>query len=156
MRSNILARDPLPDVKKAFNVASREESHRGLHHESGSGSGFWGNVQHAAFVIKSNNFKGTGSESGRFYLFDVDQNGKSMCGLSNSTFVCHVSKQLWHRRLGHPYDQVLSILSKSVGLRYDNISLLMTSVIRPSRPGIFFPLSNHKSDPVGDLIHLDL
>ncbi|GJT84700.1 ribonuclease H-like domain-containing protein [Tanacetum coccineum] len=36
IRSNILARDPLPDVKEAFNVVSREESHRGLH--SGSGS----------------------------------------------------------------------------------------------------------------------
>ncbi|GJU73869.1 ribonuclease H-like domain-containing protein, partial [Tanacetum coccineum] len=39
--------------------------------------------------------EGTGSEHGGIYLFDVDQNGKSMCGLSNSAFVCHVSKQLW-------------------------------------------------------------
>ncbi|GJW78361.1 ribonuclease H-like domain-containing protein [Tanacetum coccineum] len=31
IKSNILARDPLPDVKEAFNVVSREESHRGLH-----------------------------------------------------------------------------------------------------------------------------
>ncbi|GKF73877.1 hypothetical protein Tco_0220209, partial [Tanacetum coccineum] len=35
IRSNILASDPLPDVKEAFNVVSREESHRGVH--SGSG-----------------------------------------------------------------------------------------------------------------------
>ncbi|GJS14226.1 ribonuclease H-like domain-containing protein [Tanacetum coccineum] len=54
-RGNILARDPLPDVKEAFNVVSKEESHRGLHPGFGSGSG--GKVQPAAFVVKSNNFK---------------------------------------------------------------------------------------------------
>ncbi|GKC43827.1 ribonuclease H-like domain-containing protein [Tanacetum coccineum] len=31
IRSNILAKDPLPNVKDAFYVVSREESHRGLH-----------------------------------------------------------------------------------------------------------------------------
>nr|GEW82599.1 ribonuclease H-like domain-containing protein [Tanacetum cinerariifolium] len=30
-KGNILARDPLLDIKEAFNVVSREESHRGLH-----------------------------------------------------------------------------------------------------------------------------
>ncbi|GJY35044.1 hypothetical protein Tco_0420422 [Tanacetum coccineum] len=56
IKSNILARDPLPDVKEAFNVVSREESHRGLH--PGTGSGFGNKVQPAAFVVKSNNFRG--------------------------------------------------------------------------------------------------
>nr|GEX92633.1 hypothetical protein [Tanacetum cinerariifolium] len=59
IRSNILARDPLLDVKEAFNVVSREESHRGLHSGSGSSSG--NKVQHAAFVVKSNNYKGGNS-----------------------------------------------------------------------------------------------
>ncbi|GJR63196.1 hypothetical protein Tco_1505358 [Tanacetum coccineum] len=55
-RRNILARDPLLDVKDAFDVVSREESHRGLHPGSGSGSG--SKVHLAAFVAKPNNFKG--------------------------------------------------------------------------------------------------
>lgn len=50
IRSNVLARDPLPDVKEAFNVISREESHRGLHPSTGSSS----KVQPAAFVVKHN------------------------------------------------------------------------------------------------------
>ncbi|GJU57323.1 hypothetical protein Tco_1235089 [Tanacetum coccineum] len=51
--SNILSKDPLPDVKDAFSVVSREESRRGLHPGSLSGS----KVQLAAFVFKSNSFK---------------------------------------------------------------------------------------------------
>ncbi|GJY35043.1 ribonuclease H-like domain-containing protein [Tanacetum coccineum] len=62
IRSNILARDPLPDVKEAFNVVSREESHRGLHPGTRSGSG--NKVQPAALVVKSNNFRGMNLEGG--------------------------------------------------------------------------------------------
>ncbi|GJS85548.1 hypothetical protein Tco_0752089 [Tanacetum coccineum] len=40
----------------------------------------------------------------------------NIVGLSNSAFVCHVSKQLWHNRLGHPVEQVLSILRDHVHL----------------------------------------
>ncbi|GJT89630.1 ribonuclease H-like domain-containing protein [Tanacetum coccineum] len=150
--SNILARDPLPDVREVFNVVSRVESHRGLH--PGSGSGFGNKVQPAAFVVKTNNYRGndfkkgnnssanrgpnpnllwvtimevqmdlnliktvgTGSEAGGLYLFDVEQNSKFVVGLSISTFVYHAFKQLWHSRLSHPADQVLSILSKTIRL----------------------------------------
>ncbi|GKA87806.1 ribonuclease H-like domain-containing protein, partial [Tanacetum coccineum] len=209
IRSNILARDSLPDVKEAFNVVSKEDSHRGLHPGYGSGSG--GKVQPAAFVVKSNNFKGnnfkrgnnnianrgsspnllcknyglightieslnltighpngtlakitvvgnlrltanvvlsdvlvvpkyydlnlvktmgTGSESGGLYLFDVDQNGKSMCGLSKSAF--------------------------SIGLRYDNHMSPCDICHKAKQTRDHFPLSDHKSISVGDLIHLDL
>ncbi|GKA40662.1 hypothetical protein Tco_0733255 [Tanacetum coccineum] len=43
----------LPDVKEAFNIVSREESHRGLHRNSGSSS----KAKPASFVAKSNNLK---------------------------------------------------------------------------------------------------
>ncbi|GKE98929.1 hypothetical protein Tco_0022280, partial [Tanacetum coccineum] len=33
--SNLLAREPIPDVKEAFNIVFREEYHRGLHPSSG-------------------------------------------------------------------------------------------------------------------------
>ncbi|GJZ12978.1 putative RNA-directed DNA polymerase, partial [Tanacetum coccineum] len=51
IRSTILAKEPLPNVKDAFYVVSREESHRGLHPGSSSSS----KIQHAAFIAKTNN-----------------------------------------------------------------------------------------------------
>ncbi|GJR51390.1 ribonuclease H-like domain-containing protein [Tanacetum coccineum] len=51
IRSTILAKDPLPNVKDAFYVVSREESHRGLHPGSSSSS----KIQPAAFIAKTNN-----------------------------------------------------------------------------------------------------
>ncbi|GKD98354.1 hypothetical protein Tco_1382251, partial [Tanacetum coccineum] len=35
VRSSLLTRDPLPEVKNAYNVISREESHRGVPESSG-------------------------------------------------------------------------------------------------------------------------
>nr|GEU76526.1 ribonuclease H-like domain-containing protein [Tanacetum cinerariifolium] len=55
IKSNIIARDPLPDVDEAFNMVYREESHRGLHPETGSGLG--NKVQPTTFVAKTNNFR---------------------------------------------------------------------------------------------------
>ncbi|GKC02549.1 ribonuclease H-like domain-containing protein [Tanacetum coccineum] len=94
------------------------------------------------------------SESGSLYLFDVEQNGMSMYGLSNSAFVCHVSKQLWHNRLGHPFDQVLFILSKSIGLRYDKHTYPCDIRHKARQTMDRFPLSDHKSVFVGDLAYL--
>ncbi|GJS71911.1 ribonuclease H-like domain-containing protein [Tanacetum coccineum] len=53
IKSNILSRDPFSGFKYAFNIVSREESHKGLHHGSVSDS----KVQPVVFVAKSNNFK---------------------------------------------------------------------------------------------------
>lgn len=51
VRSNLLMREPLPDVKSAFAIISREESHRGV-----SLSGTSGNKsQPSAFVVQTNN-----------------------------------------------------------------------------------------------------
>nr|GFA09961.1 ribonuclease H-like domain-containing protein [Tanacetum cinerariifolium] len=49
-RSNLLTRDPLPDVKDAFAVVSREESHRGLAPGKTSAKS-----NPAAFVAKTDN-----------------------------------------------------------------------------------------------------
>ncbi|GKC11253.1 reverse transcriptase domain-containing protein [Tanacetum coccineum] len=48
-RSNLLARDPLPDLKEAFTVVSREESHMGL------APGKLSAKNPAAFVVTTNN-----------------------------------------------------------------------------------------------------
>ncbi|GJZ88295.1 ribonuclease H-like domain-containing protein [Tanacetum coccineum] len=51
IRSTILAKDLLPNVKDSFYVVSREESHMGLH----PGSSGANKSQPAAFVVKTNN-----------------------------------------------------------------------------------------------------
>nr|GEV61146.1 ribonuclease H-like domain-containing protein [Tanacetum cinerariifolium] len=54
--SNILAREPLLDVKEAFNVVTKEESYRGLHPDAGSSN----KAQPAAFVVKSYKLESAG------------------------------------------------------------------------------------------------
>nr|GEY10192.1 ribonuclease H-like domain-containing protein [Tanacetum cinerariifolium] len=51
IKSTILANDPLPNVKDAFYVLSREDFHRGLHFGGSSTN----KSQSAAFVVKTNN-----------------------------------------------------------------------------------------------------
>nr|GEV09588.1 ribonuclease H-like domain-containing protein [Tanacetum cinerariifolium] len=96
------------------------------------------------------------NEFGGLYMFDEDKNGKSKCGMSNYVFVCHVSKALWHCRLGHPSDQVLSVLSKNIGLKYDKHVSPCDICHKAKQTRDPFSLSNHKSVTVGDLVHLDL
>nr|GFB43656.1 ribonuclease H-like domain-containing protein [Tanacetum cinerariifolium] len=70
---------------------------------------------------------GTGSKTGSLYFFDLDKNGKCITAKSNSVFVCHVSSELWHYRLGRIADQVLSTLGLLVrmGISF-SLLLLMT------------------------------
>ncbi|GJY23360.1 ribonuclease H-like domain-containing protein [Tanacetum coccineum] len=57
--------------------------------------------------LKTEKILGTGSEYGGLYLFDMN---KSNCiGQSNVDMSFHVSKLLWHNRLGHPAEQVLYV-----------------------------------------------
>nr|GEY08843.1 putative Gag-polypeptide of LTR copia-type [Tanacetum cinerariifolium] len=104
----------------------------------------------------SANMAGIGSEATCLYLFDVEQCGKSVVGLANSTFMCHASKQLWHSRLGHPSDHVLSVLSSKFGLKYDKHVSPCDICHQAKQTREPFPLSDHKSLFVGDLVHLDL
>nr|GFA13051.1 ribonuclease H-like domain-containing protein [Tanacetum cinerariifolium] len=60
IRSSLLSRETLPDVKDAFAIVSREESHRGL--ASSSSSGFETKPQVSSFVAKSNNWSNNGNK----------------------------------------------------------------------------------------------
>ncbi|GJR87364.1 ribonuclease H-like domain-containing protein [Tanacetum coccineum] len=51
---------------------------------------------------------GTGSKSGGLYLFDMNKD--HTIGKSNMVMCYNASKLLWHNRLGHSADQVLSVL----------------------------------------------
>ncbi|GKC85089.1 ribonuclease H-like domain-containing protein [Tanacetum coccineum] len=98
----------------------------------------------------------TDSEFGALYLFDIDKIGEYVSAMCNYVFVCHVSSELWHYRLGHPADQVLSILGKKLGFsKKDHISHgdICHKAKKTMEP---FPLSDHKSNFVGDIIHCDV
>ncbi|GJS17042.1 ribonuclease H-like domain-containing protein [Tanacetum coccineum] len=159
IRSNLLARDPLPDVE-AFNVVSRKESHRGLHpgtrsigHPDDTLAKISpiGNLRLSANIVlfdvlvileycdlKVVKTVGIGNESGGLYMFAEDEN------------------ELWHSRLGHPSDQVLSVLSKSIGLKYDKCISPCDICHKAKQTRDPFPLSDHKFVSVGDLVHLNL
>ncbi|GJW28275.1 ribonuclease H-like domain-containing protein [Tanacetum coccineum] len=97
---------------------------------------------------------GIGSESGGLYLFDVDYKLPKI--KSNFSIMCyHVSKSVWHNRLGHPSDQVLKFLKSS-------LKISKPEHVKPCEICHFskqtrepLPLSDHKSESLGDLIHLD-
>ncbi|GJW42003.1 putative RNA-directed DNA polymerase [Tanacetum coccineum] len=104
--------------------------------------------------LKRERILGTGSESGGLYLFDVI---KSNCiGQSNMVMNFHVSKMLWHNRLGHPADQVLFVLKVNLNMS-DNTYVPVCEICqRAKQTREPFPLSDHKSKTLGELVHLDL
>ncbi|GJT90996.1 hypothetical protein Tco_1079841 [Tanacetum coccineum] len=61
---------------------------------------------------------GTGGESYGLYFYDL---GKKH--VNSSISVCHLSKCLWHNRLGHPADQVFEVLKGKLNI--DNFQLLI-------------------------------
>nr|GEX13049.1 hypothetical protein [Tanacetum cinerariifolium] len=97
---------------------------------------------------------GTGSESGGLYLFDL-QSDKNI-GNVNMIHAFNVSKSPWHSRLGHPADQVLAVLKDELKLSKNTDVYACEVCHRAKQTNEPFPLSDHKSKKVGDLIHLDL
>ncbi|XP_071724491.1 uncharacterized protein [Rutidosis leptorrhynchoides] len=97
---------------------------------------------------------GTGRSSGGLYLF----NAIDYCKMNSSSCnaICYVSAQLWHQRLGHPFDQVLKVLKGHLKIDNTNISYPCDTCHRAKQIRDPFPLSEHKSKDLGDLVHLDL
>nr|GEW38001.1 ribonuclease H-like domain-containing protein [Tanacetum cinerariifolium] len=98
IKSFILSRENLPDVKSAYAIISSEESHR----------------------------IATGSESGT------------------------------SQRLGYPADQVLDVLKTTLNFDNKNTELICGTCQRAKQTKEPFPLSDHVSTVLGELVHLDL
>ncbi|GKA64600.1 ribonuclease H-like domain-containing protein [Tanacetum coccineum] len=106
--------------------------------------------------LKLGKIVGAGSESDSLYMFNCNSNGKSFSGLCNFGVVCYVSKELWHCKLSHPANQVLSVLSDKIRFKSgDHVSTcdICHKAKQTREP---FPLSDHKSVKMDDLIHLDV
>ncbi|GKA79058.1 putative reverse transcriptase domain-containing protein [Tanacetum coccineum] len=76
---------------------------------------------------------------------------RNIASQSNMVMNFHVSKLLWHNRLGHPADQVLSVLKKDLNI-FDNTSVPMCEICQKDKQTREpFPLSDHKSKSLGEL-----
>ncbi|KAF5815624.1 putative RNA-directed DNA polymerase [Helianthus annuus] len=84
-------------------------------------------------------------------LYMIGRNGNSV----NTCFNSVLMSNMWHSRLGHPSDQVLAGLKGSLGIK--SIQHGPCEICHKSKQvRVPFPLSEHKSKTVGNLVHLDL
>ncbi|GKA24216.1 hypothetical protein Tco_0710249 [Tanacetum coccineum] len=137
IRSSLLTQTELPDVKDAFVIVCREESHRGLGSELNITVGYpngttakirkVGNLKLTSNIVlfdvlvipeyrdlKRENVLRTG-EAGGLYVFNTKY--KTPNFKSNNSFLCfNVSKGIWHNKLGHPSDQVISVLKNILSI----------------------------------------
>nr|GEW91204.1 putative reverse transcriptase, RNA-dependent DNA polymerase, Gag-polypeptide of LTR copia-type [Tanacetum cinerariifolium] len=207
VRSSLLTRDPLLEVKDAYNLISREESHIGVPESSSGTEGTSSNVNrgpnpnlnwkhygkightidrcfeivgfpqgfkrnfnsnsnsgkqsfNANSDVKMSDKPSSPSQSSGFTSEQIQKilnliNDKStgsihanMAGKSNMVMNFHVSKLLWPNRLGHPADQVLSMLKKDLNIS-DNTSVPIiekyVSYSRLSSVNMCFAVSLNKS-----------
>ncbi|GJW54144.1 ribonuclease H-like domain-containing protein [Tanacetum coccineum] len=99
------------------------------------------------------NVLGTGEQCEGLYYY----NDK---GIKNNTstlrFQCMLSQHDWHYRLGHPADPVLNVLKDSLNFDKKDNTICCEICQRAKQTREPFPLSDHKSKSLGDLVHLDL
>nr|GEU36268.1 retrovirus-related Pol polyprotein from transposon TNT 1-94 [Tanacetum cinerariifolium] len=110
-------------------------------------------ILYDALVVPREITVGTGSESGGLYLFDMDNN-KSI-GKINMVMSFNVSKDLWHNRLGHPADQVFTVLKYDLNLSKNKKVSVCDNYHMAKQTREPFSLSNHKSKRLGELVYLD-
>ena len=96
---------------------------------------------------------GTGNQCDGLYYFN-DQ-GTQVDSVHHKNIAC-LSQHDWHCRLGHPAEPVLSILRDT--LKFDSKHKTVACEIchRAKQTRKPFPLSEHITSDLGDLVHLDL
>ncbi|GJW69934.1 ribonuclease H-like domain-containing protein, partial [Tanacetum coccineum] len=93
-------------------------------------------------------------EFGGLYLFHMVKD--NICGKSNMVMFFNVSKLLWHNRLGHAADQVLSVLHNDLNISKSAFVPVCEICHMDKQTKDPFPLSSHTSKYLGELVHLDL
>ncbi|GKB85585.1 putative RNA-directed DNA polymerase, partial [Tanacetum coccineum] len=95
---------------------------------------------------------GIGKQVGDLYYFD-----KVKCNqLEDSKVFSNSSKNIWHYRVGHPLDQVLSVLKNEIVFENNNEILPCDVCQKAKQTRETFPFSEHKSAVLAELVHLDL
>ena len=96
---------------------------------------------------------GTCSQSDGLYFF----NGTSYGNKSHhGNFTCSFSKYTWHHRLGHPADQVLNLLSADLNINNNETFPPCEICHKAKQTREPFPISDHETTNVGDVVHLDV
>nr|KAJ0213000.1 hypothetical protein LSAT_V11C400157850 [Lactuca sativa] len=104
--------------------------------------------------LQSKVMVGNGRESGGLYYMNNEPSGNSL-RVNNSSSFCCVSKLTWHNRLGHPSDQALFSLKQK--LNFENDILPPCDVCHKAKQTReSFPVSQHVTSDLGELIHLDV
>ncbi|GJS11353.1 ribonuclease H-like domain-containing protein [Tanacetum coccineum] len=75
---------------------------------------------------------------------------------SNLSFQCFLSQYDWHCRLGHPTEPVMNVLKKSLKFDKSDKGLCCEVFQKAKQIREPFPLSDHVSSSLGELVHLDL
>ncbi|KAJ0703042.1 putative RNA-directed DNA polymerase [Helianthus annuus] len=99
--------------------------------------------------LKSKKILVIGSQDNGLYFVGRHGNSVNLC--YNSVLKSNV----WHSRLGHPSDHVLAVLKDKLGIKtigHDPCEICHKS----KQVRVPFPLSDHKSKGIGDIVHLDL
>ncbi|GJX64295.1 ribonuclease H-like domain-containing protein [Tanacetum coccineum] len=103
--------------------------------------------------LTRNMIVGTGDMNGGMYLL----NATCKHFVSNLSVNCYVSTTLWHNRLGHAADQVLRFLKDDLKFDHNNHFVTPCDVCHKAKQTREpFPLSDHKSTQIGQLVHLDV
>ncbi|GJR41846.1 ribonuclease H-like domain-containing protein [Tanacetum coccineum] len=108
------------------------------------------------FLNKDLNLKndlGIGEQCEGLYYYN-DKGIKS--NTSTFRFQCMLSQHDWHCRLGNPADHVLNVLKDSLNIDKKDNTICCKFCQRAKQTREPFPLSDHKSKSLGDLVHLDL
>ncbi|GJR76608.1 ribonuclease H-like domain-containing protein [Tanacetum coccineum] len=104
-----------------------------------------------------NKIMGIGSENGGVYMFDFPSLISSNCQtLDNLTATCFVSKSVWHNRLGHPSDQAVDVLQSDLKFIKDSHVSPCGICHKAKQTREHFPLSDHMTTVIGELVHIDL
>ncbi|GJX25295.1 putative RNA-directed DNA polymerase [Tanacetum coccineum] len=105
------------------------------------------------YFLNLKNVLGIGNQCGGLYYFDYEGIKSNMC---NSQFKSCLSQHDWHCRLGHPADPVLGVLKPELNINNIKQTEYCEICQRAKQTREPFPLSDHTSSALGDLVHLDL
>ncbi|XP_071695153.1 uncharacterized protein [Rutidosis leptorrhynchoides] len=75
---------------------------------------------------------------------------------SNNKNMCYASTSLWHCILRHPATQVLKLLKNSIGINPNSDSDVCDVCHKAKQSRDPFPLSDHTSSKIGELVHLNV
>ncbi|GJY55541.1 ribonuclease H-like domain-containing protein, partial [Tanacetum coccineum] len=99
------------------------------------------------FRVRANKTVGIGNKCNGLYMLDVDNACKIVSNNCIASF--HVSRSLWHQRLGYLADQVLDVLKSTLNLDSQSIfDHLYDTCNKAKQTREQFPLSDRKSTKI--------